>query len=475
VPGGGLFVPESFPKLDPAALPAEYGRIAKQVLSLYLSDYSDEELESAVAEAYGANFDSKAIAPVVFHKDANDAAFLELWHGPTAAFKDLALQLMPHLLCAAAHKQGSSDKEVVILVATSGDTGKAALEGFKDVPGTRIIVFYPKHGVSPIQEKQMVSTGGANTAVIGVEGNFDDCQNMVKAIFSDAAYTAQLADAGFELSSANSINWGRLVPQIAYYYHAYLAMVANGNLGMGDPIYFCVPTGNFGNILAAYYAKRMGLPIARLICASNANRVLTDFFETGVYDTNREFICTSSPSMDILVSSNLERFLYAVSGDDAGRVAGWQRDLARDGRFTIGSDMLEAMRDIIIGESIAEEDVMEEIHRVFTAKHYLMDTHTAVASAALRRYREKSGDMAPAVIAATASPYKVCQSVYDALAHEGRADDEYMIMETLRDMTGVVIPQALKGLANLHTRHDKVIAMSGGRAAILSALQLPGA
>jgi threonine synthase len=469
VPGGGLFVPESFPTLAPGALPSEYPEIARAVLSLYLTDYSGGELQSAAAQAYGANFDARTIAPVALYD--NMTAYLELWHGPTAAFKDLALQLLPHLLRAAAHKQGS-DKEIVILVATSGDTGKAAIEGFKDVAGTRIIVFYPKSGVSPIQEKQMVSTDGVNTTVIGVQGNFDDCQNMVKEIFDDAAFTAGLAGAGFELSSANSINWGRLVPQIAYYYHAYLAMAAHGSVRMGEPICLAVPTGNFGNILAAYYAKLMGLPVSKLICASNANRVLTDFFESGVYDTNREFICTSSPSMDILISSNLERFLYAVSGNDAARVADWQKSLAREGRFSIGGDMRGAVCNIIAAESVSEADVAEEIRRVFTAKEYLLDTHTAVASAALARYRAKSGDATPAVIAATASPYKVCQAVYDALAHEGRADDEYMIMDALRDMTGVAIPQALRGLDSLHTRHERVITISEGRRAIRDVLQL---
>jgi threonine synthase len=471
VPGGGLFVPESFPRLEPGVLPTAYPQIAERILSLYLTDYTDDELHDAVAQGYSANFDAASIAPITFYDDTT--AYLELWHGPTAAFKDLALQLLPHLLRAAARKQGS-DKEIVILVATSGDTGKAALEGFKDVPGTRIIVFYPKSGVSPIQEKQMVSTDGANTAVIGVQGNFDDCQNMVKEIFNDAAFTAELAAEGFAFSSANSINWGRLVPQIVYYYHAYLAMTANGSIGMGEPVCLAVPTGNFGNILAAYYAKLMGLPVSKLICASNANRVLTDFFETGIYDMNREFICTSSPSMDILISSNLERFLYSVSGGDAERVTNWQNGLAKEGCFSIGKDMRSAIRGIIAASSISEEDVAKEIRRVFTAREYLIDTHTAVASAALARYREESGDVTPAVIAATASPYKVCQAVYDALAHEGRADDEYMIMDVLRDITGVVIPQALRGLDNLQARHTRVIDVSGGREAIRSALR-PGA
>jgi len=469
---GGLFVPEAFPTIGLAGLPPDYQGLARAVLRPFLSDYSDKELAACVAAAYNeTNFDSEAIAPLVPCGDAT--AFLELWHGPTAAFKDIALQIMPHLFTAAARKEGAKN-ETVILVATSGDTGKAALEGFKDVRGTRVIVFYPKNGVSMIQEMQMLTTDGGNTTVVGVQGNFDDCQNMAKEIFNDAAFAKRLAENGYKLSSANSINWGRLVPQIVYYFYAYLTEVREMGLELGSPLHFVVPTGNFGNILAAYYAKRIGLPVGRLICASNRNRVLTDFFESGVYDKNREFVRTSSPSMDILVSSNLERFLFSMTGGDAARIAGWQRELSQHGRFSVGSDTLGKMRGELIGYSISEQEVAEEIRRVFNSERILIDTHTAVASAALLRYREESGDTTPAVIAATASAYKVCQAVYDALAHEGRADDEFMLMGALRDMTGAPIPRAFKGLDRLLARPEVVIERCEGRDVILSVLEKNG-
>ena len=476
VPGGGLFVPESFPVQPLASLPADYQKLARAILSLFLTDYSGEELDACITAAYTAkHFDAEAIAPLVSFCPQNaelaPTAFLELWHGPTAAFKDLALQIMPHLFTVASRKEGAKN-ESVILVATSGDTGKAALEGFKDVAGTKIIVFYPKKGVSAIQEAQMLTTDGSNTTVIGVQGNFDDCQNMVKEIFDDTVFTAKLMEAGYELSSANSINWGRLVPQIVYYFSAYFSMVRAGGLSLGSKVNFAVPTGNFGNILAAYYAKLMGLPVGKLICASNRNRVLTDFFETGVYDKNREFVRTSSPSMDILISSNLERFLFAMTDGDAGRIAKWQAELAGTGRFAVESDIVEKMRLVIAGDSVCEQEVVKEVRRVFTEGQYLIDTHTAVASAALARYRENTGDSTPAVIAGTASAYKVCQSVYDALAHEGRADDEHMLIGALADMTGAPIPRSLKGLDRLQARSETVIDISGGRNALLSALKI---
>jgi threonine synthase len=470
VPGGGLFVPESFPSTSLAALSGEeYKKLAHTILSLFLTDYSAEELSACIDAAYNdRNFDSEVIAPLFAYDPST--AYLELWRGPTAAFKDLALQIMPRLFVAAMRKEGTK-KEAVILVATSGDTGKAALEGFKNVPGTKIIVFYPKNGVSLIQEAQMLTTVGDNTTIIGVRGNFDDCQNMVKEIFDDTAFAGKLAGDGYEFSSANSINWGRLVPQIVYYFYAYLGMVRQGALPLGGEVNFAVPTGNFGNILAGYYAKLMGLPVKKLICASNSNRILTDFFETGVYDKNREFVRTSSPSMDILISSNLERFLFSMAGGDGGRVAKWQAGLAQTGRFSVESDIMEKMGHIIACGSVSEPEVMEEIRRVCNSGQYLIDTHTAVASAALKRYREKSNDHTPAVIVSTASAYKVCQSVYDALALEGRADDEHMLIGSLSDMTGAPIPRAFKGLENLKPRSETVIEISGGRDAILAALK----
>jgi len=372
---------------------------------------------------------------------------LELFHGPTAAFKDMALQLTPRLLSQAIKKEGRK-QEILILVATSGDTGKAALEGFKDVPGIRIACFFPDEGVSPAQELQMRTTDGKNTYVYSVEGNFDDCQNGVKEIFGDKAFNEELARKGWQLSSANSINWGRLCPQIVYYFYAYFSMARAGRIMIGQPVHFVVPTGNFGNILSAWYAREMGLPVGKLICASNENKVLTDFFNTGRYDRNRTFYKTSSPSMDILISSNLERFLFELNGHDAGAIRGYMDGLAKSGSFTIDEGLLRKIQDLLWAGSADEKEGAGEIRRVYEKYRYLMDTHTAVGSAVYGKYVSGARDAAPAVLDATASPYKFAGSVLEALDGEDypKDADGPRLAEILADRTGAPVHPALDGL-----------------------------
>ena len=414
-PDGGLYVPETIPAVDMdfirrlAALP--YRQRAVEVLSLYLDEFSREELEAIAEASYGDNFDHPDIAPL--HVLDDETAYLELWHGPTSAFKDMALQIMPRLLTASLRKNGEQ-RTVSILVATSGDTGKAALEGFKDVPGTRIMVFYPRDGVSQVQKLQMATQEGGNVNVVAVEGNFDDAQTGVKKIFADREFEKTLDSRGYFLSSANSINWGRLVPQIAYYFSAYCDMVNAGKLEMGEKLDFCVPTGNFGNILAGWYAKQMGLPVGRFICASNDNNVLTDFIATGVYDKNRPFHLTSSPSMDILVSSNLERLLYCLSGD-AAQVRDMMEKLSSQGRYDAGEDLRAAVQREFTGGYCPDADAKAEIGRVWREHGYLMDTHTAVASRVLGDLRQKEGAVRPTVVVSTASPFKFGAAVLEAL------------------------------------------------------------
>ena len=399
---GGLFVPERMPSLD---VPMEklagmsYQELAYEVMSRFLTDYTEEELKGCIARAYDEKFDTPEIAPL---RKADGAYFLELFHGATIAFKDMALSILPHLMTAAARKNQVKN-EIVILTATSGDTGKAAMAGFADVPGTRIIVFYPKDGVSPVQERQMVTQKGDNTYVVAIRGNFDDAQTGVKKMFGDAALAADLDRAGFQFSSANSINIGRLVPQVAYYVYAYAQLVKQGEIAAGDRINVTVPTGNFGNILAAYYAKQMGLPIGRLICASNENKVLYDFFRTGVYDKNREFILTSSPSMDILVSSNLERLIYRVAGEDPEKTRSLMESLSGTGSYEITGEMREKLGDFY-GNYAGEDEVSAVIAKLYREDRYVIDTHTAVAACVLEKYREETGDTAKTVIASTASP-----------------------------------------------------------------------
>ena len=471
VPGGGLFVPESFPAYDIESFTGStYPELAAEILPLYLSDFSVEEIKNFVDQAYSSErFDDPAIAPL--HHLKNGVSVLELWHGPTAAFKDMALQLMPHLLTASVHKSGS-DKETVILVATSGDTGKAALEGFRDIPETRIIVFYPKGGVSKVQELQMLTTAGNNTSVIGVEGNFDDCQTMVKEIFSDIEYGNKLDKNGFAFSSANSINWGRLVPQIVYYFWAYKQMREAGKIAAGEEINFVVPTGNFGNILAGWYARQMGLPVKTFVCASNKNRVLTDFFETGTYDRGREFFKTSSPSMDILISSNLERFLYHMS-EDSGSINSWYEALGRDGVFTVDDATMSNMKSVITADTADEAATAEEIGTVFREQGYLMDTHTAVGNRVAEAYKKSSGDDTPIVLDSTASPFKFGEAVYNAAFGSSDADtDELELVRRISENAGLPLHRTVQGLEDLPIRHDRVITIPEARDTILEILKI---
>lgn len=447
---GGLFVPETIPQIDRAFLDSlvglDYISRAKKILALYLTDFSAEEIDSCVQGAYKAGkFSSEKVAPL--KKIADGASVLELWRGPTCAFKDMALQLLPYLLTTAA-KKSAPDKTIVILVATSGDTGKAALEGFKDVPGTKIMVFYPNDGVSPMQKLQMTTQEGENVAVCAINGNFDDAQNGVKAIFTDKAVGEKLAENGMMFSSANSINWGRLVPQIVYYISAYCDLIENGSIQNGDEINIVVPTGNFGNILAAYYAKRMGVPVKTLLCASNANNVLTDFLTTGVYDRNRKFYTTVSPSMDILISSNLERLLFHLSGDSDARVNGWMAELKATGTYTVEADILDALKtDFAAG--CCDDTATKGTIRSTWAGGYLSDTHTAVAIHVYEDYAAKTGDTTPTVIASTANPYKFSAAVLSAVQGEVPADaDEFDQVDLLCQCTGEPCPPQLATLRN---------------------------
>ena len=393
------------------------------------------------------------IAPLV---KKVEAYYLELFHGKTIAFKDMALSILPHLLTTSA-KKNQVKNEIVILTATSGDTGKAALAGFADVPGTKIIVFYPKNGVSPIQEKQMVTQKGANTFVVGIHGNFDDAQTGVKKMFGDKELAAQMDKAGYQFSSANSINIGRLVPQVVYYVYAYAKMYANGEVAKGEKINVVVPTGNFGNILAAYYAKNMGVPIDKLICASNDNKVLYDFFRTGTYDRNREFILTTSPSMDILISSNLERLIYKIAGADAAKDVTLMQNLAAEGKYEITDEMKAQLKDFY-GNYANEKETAEEIAEVYKKTGYIMDTHTAVASRVYRKYVAESGDQTKTVIASTASPYKFTRSVMDAIdAEKYKGMGDFELVDALSELSGVKVPQAIEEIRTAPVLHKNVV------------------
>ena len=459
---GGLFMPVEFPKLPDGMLEslvsADYQTRAVKVMRLFLEDFSEGELFDYAAKAYafGEKFDTEAVAPV-YHV-TRGTEVLELWHGPTRAFKDMALQMLPYLLTASLRKTGE-DKTACILVATSGDTGKAALEGFRDVARTKILVFYPKDGVSDIQKLQMVTQQGDNVGVCSVVGNFDDAQTGVKRIFSDEALREELAGRGYFLSSANSINWGRVLPQVVYYISAYCDMVRDGRIRMGEAINFCVPTGNFGDILAGFYAKTMGLPVHKLICASNANNVLTDFIETGVYDRNRPFYNTASPSMDILISSNLERLLYQLSGSDEA-VRGYMDSLAETGRYEVSDDLKEKVQAQFAAGWCDDARAAETIARVFGCEGYLMDTHTAVAYTVLEDYRKKTGDDTLSVVLSTASPYKFCASVLEAMGvQELRRGTD--IINQLEEKTRTAAPLPLKRLADKQVRFDLVTEKSG--------------
>ena len=448
---GGLFLPERIPQLSAADLDAltalPYAERAVRVMKLYLDEFSEDELRTYAQKAYGADkFDTPAVAPLTQLDDAT--AVLELWHGPTCAFKDMALQMLPYLLTASLKKTGE-EKTACILVATSGDTGKAALAGFCDVPHTKILVFYPDGGVSDIQKLQMVTQEGENVGVCAVKGNFDDAQTGVKQIFSDAQLREELAQRGCFFSSANSINWGRVLPQIVYYISAWCDLRAAGRLAEGEEINFCVPTGNFGNILAAYYAKRMGLPVGRLICASNANNVLTDFIQTGTYDRNRPFYTTESPSMDILISSNLERLLYLLTDSDAV-VRGYMEQLRESGRYTV-SDALRAAVAENFSAGFCDDTGTEATIRAAFDGGYLPDTHTAVAWNVLGQYRAQTGDTRKSVIVSTASPFKFCASVLGALGCSEQAGGTAIISQ-LAELTGRAAPAPLAGLAGKPVR-----------------------
>ena len=469
-PDGGLFVPEEIPALDtsPEELAQmDYRQIAYTVMSRYLTDYTREELMTCIDNAYDSKFDTPEIAPVVENKAG---IYLELFHGQTIAFKDMALSILPHLMTVAARKNSITD-EIVILTATSGDTGKAAMAGFADVPGTRIMVFYPKGGVSNIQELQMLTQKGNNTCVAGVRGNFDDAQTGVKKMFGDEALKNELARNGYRFSSANSINIGRLVPQIAYYVWAYSRLVRNGTVKAGDPVNFVVPTGNFGNILAGYYAKLMGLPVNKLICASNDNRVLFDFFKTGIYNRNRSFILTSSPSMDILISSNLERLIYKACGYSAVQTVEYMSELREKGVYTLNINQITGLSDFVPGFATEAENA-EEIKRVFDLASYIMDTHTGVASCVYRKYVESTDDQTPSVIVSTASPYKFARSVVTAIdpAYDGLED--FDLIKEMNRISGVEIPQAIKEIMDAEIRHDHVCDIDGMEAEVRAFLKI---
>ena len=452
---GGLLTPCEVPQIDEAFLDSlvhvRYQERAAKVMALYLTDYTEAELLTFAENAYGPEkYDTEAVAPVRTLDETTHC--LELWHGPTSAFKDMALQMLPQLLSAALKKTGE-DKTVCILVATSGDTGKAAMEGFADVPQTKIMVFYPKNGVSKVQETQMVTQDGENVGVCAVVGNFDDAQAGVKRIFSDTGIRETLAERGYFLSSANSINWGRILPQVVYYISAYCDLVRDGRIVMGDKVNFCVPTGNFGDILAAYYAKRMGLPVGKLICASNCNDVLTDFLRTGVYDRNRPFHNTMSPSMDILISSNLERLLFDLSGENDAQIREYMDALAQSGRYEVSDAIKAALAEQYWGGFCDEAGTSAAIAKYYKEYGYLIDTHTAVAASVMEQYRAATGDKTPTVFVSTASPYKFCDSVLNAIG-ETPVGDGVELLDQLHEKTGVAIPRRLAELKGKARRFD---------------------
>ena len=452
---GGLFVPDSIPKLNVSLedlTQMSYQEIAYVVMKEFLTDFTEEELKTCINNAYDSKFDTEEIAVT---KKVDGAYYLELFHGATIAFKDMALSILPHLLVTSARKNNVKN-EIVILTATSGDTGKAALAGFADVPGTKIIVFYPKSGVSPIQEKQMVTQKGDNTYVIGIKGNFDDAQTGVKKMFSNKELAKVMNDNGFQFSSANSINIGRLVPQVVYYVKAYADLLKQGALKAGEPMNVVVPTGNFGNILASYYAKQMGIPIGKFVCASNKNKVLFDFFETGKYDRNREFYVTTSPSMDILISSNLERMIYRIAGNDAKQCAKFMAALTKDGEYVI-TDAMKAELSEFFGAFGSEEETAVKIKEVYDKEGYVMDTHTAVAAVAYDKYKAATGDdKTPTVIASTASPYKFTRRVMDAIDPAYDAEDDFELVDELNKVSKTAIPKAIEEIRTAPVLHDTV-------------------
>ncbi len=453
---GGLFVPQSIPTLTADDFKAlkklSYVERAKYILKLFLTDFTEEELDYCAKGAYEGSFDNELPAPLYALDDTVN--ILELWHGPTCAFKDLALQILPYLLTTSSKKVGEG-KKTVILVATSGDTGKAALEGFKDVEGTEIMVFYPNDGVSAMQQRQMNTQEGKNVYVCAINGNFDDAQTGVKTIFTNDDIKALLSDNNMEFSSANSINWGRLAPQIIYYISSYCDLMDKGGDYLKDGFNIVVPTGNFGNILAAYYARQMGAPINKLICASNSNNVLTDFLKTGTYDRNRNFYTTVSPSMDILISSNLERMLYELTNHNDKQVSAWQEALKSEGKYTVTDEVLAKLKDLFFGGYCGEEKTYKTIKEIFSKYGYLIDTHTAVAVSVYNDYRAETGDNRPVVIASTASPYKFANSVLEALG-ETAPENEFDAAEKLSNSTNTSVPTPIAALKNATIRFNNV-------------------
>ncbi|MBN2073305.1 MAG: threonine synthase [Actinobacteria bacterium] len=471
-PDGGLYVPSSIPdiggQLD-QLIGMDYRSLAGYIMALYMPDFGEMDIRNAVSRAYGEKFDHPLVAPLA---RKGGAYFLELFHGPTLAFKDLALTVLPHLLKAAAAKLGIK-KEIVILTATSGDTGKAALEGFADVEGTRIIVFYPEDGVSRIQERQMTTQKGENTYVIAIEGNFDDAQRGVKDLFNDSQFNKRMEESGFAFSSANSINAGRLIPQIVYYVHSYLEILKNGGIGPDGKINIVVPTGNFGNILAAYYSKKMGIPVNMLICASNENNVLYDFINTGIYDRRRNLVATSSPSMDILVSSNLERLLFDLSGKDPRLVRKLTGDLATKGIFEIDENMRKGL-SCFQGGFATDSETFRTIKLVFENYGYLIDTHTAVGYNVYLKYLEETNDRRPAVIASTASPFKFPGSVAGALDSRYCGMDEFKLIDVLSGMSGIKVPESIAGISSREILHRKSCRVEQMKDVVASILDISG-
>jgi len=467
-PDRGLYVPEKIPPL-PCQIKdltvVDYRETAKKIIGAYFTDFTDEELSACAESAYDIKFDDPLITPLA---KTDKAYFLELWHGSTAAFKDMALSILPWLLTTAVKKEKEENK-IAILTATSGDTGKAALAGFADVPGTEIIVFYPKDGVSAVQERQMLTQEGENVHVFGIRGNFDEAQKGVKNVFSDRSFAEDLEGRGIRLSSANSINIGRLIPQVAYYVNAYAKLLAAGEIKDGEKINICVPTGNFGNILSAWYAKKMGLPVARIICASNENNILTDFINTGVYDTRREFVLTSSPSMDILVSSNLERLLWHLSGGNSEGVRELMSALDEKGAYRIDRDVQAALCEEFYGGCADMEESHAALANLWHEEKYLIDTHTAVAYAVYLDYRARTGDGTKTLIVSTASPYKFAGSVAGAIGLAAGAN-EFRTIEDLEHETFLHVPDCLRDLDEKPVLHDAVIEKTGVKAAVSEAL-----
>lgn len=467
---GGLFVPTEIPKLEATIdelSKMTYQQVAYEVMKLFFTDFTEEELKNCITKAYDSKFDTEEIAPLA---EVDGAYYLELFHGKTIAFKDMALSILPHLLTTSA-KKNNVKNEIVILTATSGDTGKAAMAGFADVEGTRIIVFYPHGGVSKVQEKQMVTQKGDNTYVVAIEGNFDQAQSGVKAIFGNKELAKEMDEKGFQFSSANSINIGRLVPQVAYYVYAYAKLYAEGKLAKDQKMNVVVPTGNFGNILAAYYAKNMGLPIAKLICASNENKVLFDFFKTGEYDKNRDFILTTSPSMDILISSNLERLIYKIAGNSSEKNSELMNDLATKGKYTI-TDEMKAELDDFYGNYATEEETAKVIKDTYEKTGYVMDTHTAVAASTYKKYVAETNDDAVTVIASTASPFKFARSVMDAINPEYDKLDDFELIDELSKTANVKIPNAIEEIRNAEVRHNNLVEVDGMEAIVKKFLNI---